>query len=404
MKVRALRQLRETAHMPTLMAGLLHFEVSFAVWVLLGVLAPAIRTDIAVPAAAKGLVVGVPFASACLCRIVVGYLSDRIGPRRVGTVTMVFVAVPLFYGAMFTDTLGELIAVSAMLGLAGASFAVALPLAAGSVPPEQRGLALGIAGAGNSGTVLAGLFAPALASVLGWRGVLGGAGAIVLFTAVAFRTLARETPRQEPIPFVASVRAIGGVDLMRLAGLYLTTFGTYVGLAAFLPTIFVDRYGASPVLAGMLAAVAAGLGSVTRPIGGGFADRVGGTRVVSTVLVAAAVLLAVCATAGSLLVAAVACAALLAVLGAGNGAVFQVVGVRFGDRVGTATGLVGAAGGLGGFLVPTMMGAIAARTGSYAAGFGLAAFWALAMLAAVVRIRVDWALAPTTHNEVVDAA
>lgn len=404
MKLRALRELRRVGHMPTLFAGLLHFEVSFATWVLLGVLAPTIRTEISVSPALSGLVVGVPFAASSLCRIVVGYLSDRLGPRRVGTVTMLMVAVPLAYGAMFTDTAAELIAISALLGLAGASFAVALPLAAGAVPVSHRGLALGIAGAGNSGTVLAGLFAPRLANVIGWHGVLGGAAVLVVVTAVVFRAMARESTLAAPQPFRRAVRSVAGADLVRLSALYLTTFGTYVGLAAFLPTMLVNRYGVTPVTAGFIAAAAAGTGSLLRPIGGGLADRFGGPRIVGVVLVVASAWTLAAAAASTVTLAALAACGLLGTLGAGNGAVFQVVGSRFAEGVGTATGIVGAAGGLGGFLVPTVLGSVHAATGSYVNGLIAGSIFILAMLVALARVRVHAAFPVPRLEDLPDAA
>src|SRR5215471_1450590 len=160
-------------HLPTLIASFLHFDLSFMLWVLLGALGIYIAESIKLNAAQKGLMVAIPILSGSLLRMPLGLLSDRFGSKRVGIGMLTFLFLPLLIGWQAVANLPSLLAVGIMLGTAGASFSVALPLASRWYPPERQGLVMGIAAAGNSGTVIANLLAPRLANILGWRNVLG---------------------------------------------------------------------------------------------------------------------------------------------------------------------------------------------------------------------------------------
>ena len=167
-----LQALRRTGHAPSLVAALLHFDVSFMAWVLLGALGAYIGDDLGLSASAKGLMVAVPLLSAAFFRVLLGLLGDRYGPRRVGLLSMGVVVVALLAGWLGANSYGALLGVGVLLGVAGASFAIALPLASRHYPPKHQGLAMGIAGAGNSGTVLTTLAAPRIAEhgAVGLRG------------------------------------------------------------------------------------------------------------------------------------------------------------------------------------------------------------------------------------------
>lgn len=386
------RELTRAGHWPSLLAGFLHFETSCAVWVLLGVLGPSLAEELGPSPTVKGLLVGTPLLAAAAFRILVGWLADRHGARRVGTATMLVVILPLAWGWLGARHAGELFAVGALLGVAGASFAVALPLASSHYPPSRQGLALGIAGAGNSGTIVAALLAPRLAERLGWHAVFGIAIVPVALTALAFRLLARERPPRRGARRLRDALApLREADCWRLCALYAVTFGGFVGLASYLPLLLVDRFGLSGVAAASIAAAAAGLGSVLRPVGGFAADRAGGTRVLAAVLAVAAALGLGLSMGPALGASAGLFVALLGVLGLGNGAVFQLVPLRFPGSVGLATGVIGAAGGVGGFLLPAALGTLRAATGSYCLGLWLFAAAALAGLSSVVTFRVTLA-------------
>src|SRR6185369_9034607 len=163
----------QAGHTPTLVAALLYFDVSFMTWVLLGPLAPFLRDDLGLSATQQGLVTAIPLLGGSLFRPLLGTLGDRIGGRRAGIIGMVLTLAALAVGWRFATSVAHLYAVGLFLGVAGASFAVALPLASRWYPPEYQGLAMGIAGAGNSGTLLATLFAPRLAEQFGWQATFG---------------------------------------------------------------------------------------------------------------------------------------------------------------------------------------------------------------------------------------
>ncbi len=381
-------------HWPTLVASFLHFDLSFMLWVLLGALGIYIAESLGLSPAEKGLLVAVPILSGSLLRIPLGLLSDRLGSKRVGVAMLAFLFVPLALGWRAGDTLPALLAIGLMLGTAGASFAVALPLASRWYPPERQGLAMGVAAAGNSGTVLANLIAPRLADVVGWHNVLGLAMLPLGVVLLTFLVLAKDRPvptTGQPLRHYLTALAHG--DIWWFCLLYSVTFGGYVGLSSFLPLFVRDQYALDPVTAGYLTALAAFVGSGVRPVGGYLADRLGGVRMLSMLLLGIGAIYAL----ASLLPAVEVMAGLVVVgmlcLGMGNGAVFQLVPQRFQHQIGIATGVVGAVGGLGGFGLPLVLGNIKQGTGSFAPGFvvlALLAFGALTTLRFLVAIRPGW--------------
>jgi len=364
----AARGFRQAGHAPSLAAALIHFDVSFMCWVLLGALGAYVADDLGLSPAQKGLVVAVPPLGGAAFRLLIGPLADRVGIKRLGQVTLALTAVPLTWAAAGGTTLPEVLGIGLLLGVAGASFAVALPLVSRWYPPEHQGLALGIAGAGNSGTVVAALAAPRIAEHLGWHGTFAVAIVPVAVAWVAFSLLAKEPPARG-VPSGNILGLLRDEDPRWLCGFYLVTFGGFVGLAGYLPVFFVDRFDLAKVSAGGYAALCAVAGSLLRPLGGALADRLGGTRVLVVVLGAVAALAGALAGLPPLGPTVVLLAVVLGVLGMGNGAVFQLVGQRVPERVGATTGLVGAAGGVGGFLLPFGLGSLVQLTGGFAVGF-----------------------------------
>lgn len=385
---------RRAGHPPSLAAALIHFDVSFMCWVLVGALGAYIADDLGLSPTQKGLMVAVPPLGGAAFRLLLGPLADRVGLKPLGLGTLGFTALPLAWGWLGATTYVEVLGVGLLLGVAGASFAVALPLVSRWYPPEHQGLALGIAGAGNSGTVIAALAAPRLAEQVGWHGTFALAMIPVALAWLAFAALAKEPPRP------TGARRPGGAlgllaftDPRWLCGFYLVTFGGFVGLSGYLPIFFVDGFELPKVTAGAFAALCAVAGSLLRPLGGALADRFGGTRVLAVVLTATAGVATLLATLPGLAVTVAGLALLLGLLGMGNGAVFQLVGRRVPDRVGAMTGLVGAAGGIGGFLLPAAFGWLASTTGGFATGFAVLANVAgLTALAAAGRDR-EWSVA-----------
>src|SRR5262247_1008958 len=189
----------QAGHFPTLVAAFLYFDVSFMVWVLLGPLAPFLGEQMHLTATQQGLLTAIPLLGGSLFRPVMGILSDRIGGRRTGLLGMVLTLLPLSFGWQFATTAAQFYALGFLLGVAGASFAVALPLASRWYPAEYQGLAMGIAGAGNSGTLLATLFAPRLAERFGWAATFGFAMAPLAAVFVIFALLARNSPKPRTV-------------------------------------------------------------------------------------------------------------------------------------------------------------------------------------------------------------
>jgi len=389
----SLRGFTRAGHLPTLVAALLYFDVSFMTWVLLGPLAPFLREDLGLTASQQGLLTAIPLLGGSLFRPILGIVADRIGGRRTGLIGMALTLATLFVGWRFAATVYHFYALGFFLGLAGASFAVALPLASRWYPAEYQGLAMGIAGAGNSGTLMATLFAPRLAERLGWAPTFGIAMLPVATVFVVFAWIARDSPKRVA---ATSLRSYGAVlrehDTLWLSFLYSLTFGGFVGFASFLTTFFHEQYQLTRVTAGDFTTLVVVSGSLLRPVGGWLADRVGGYRLLVMLLAGAAVCVGAVASLPPVYVTVVLLFVGMGMLGMGNGAVFQLVPQRFPDRMGIVTGVVGAAGGLGGFFLPSILGAVRDATGSYASGlFGCAAVFLVGTVV-LLELGARWSL------------
>jgi NNP family nitrate/nitrite transporter-like MFS transporter len=260
--------------------------------------------------------------------------------------------------------------VALLLGVAGASFAAALPLAGRWYPPRFQGLVMGIAGAGNGGTALATFVGPRLDASWGWHAVFGIALIPLLATLALFVFLARDCPdRPPPRPLAHYVAVLRFADTWWFCLFYGITFGGFVGLASFLNVFFLSQYGLSRVESGSFATLCVIAGSGLRPLGGYFADRFGGVRVLTGLyLVVGATMLGMAAV-PSLFAGTALLFAAMAALGMGNGSVFQLVPQRFPAEIGVVTGIVGAAGGLGGFILPIILGVLKQTNGGFGGGF-----------------------------------
>jgi len=388
-----LAEFRRTGHWPTLLAAFLYFDVSFCVWYLLGPLGNFIAEDLQLSATQKGLLVATPLLGGSVFRIVMGILTDAIGPRRTGLAGIGLTFVPLVLGWLTADSLPRLFVTALLLGIPGASFAVALPLASRWYPPERQGLVMGIAGAGNSGTVLAAVFLPRVAAAWGWRSAIGMMMVPMAVVGLIFFWCAKESPRQPARKRLRDYGAVlGQLDTLWFCFFYAITFGGFVGLASFLGMFFRDQYGLDKVTTGDLTALCVFAGSFMRPVGGALADRYGGIRLLALVYAVVAVLVTATATMPPLWLAVPLLVATLLVLGAGNGAVFQLVPLRFQHDIGVITGLVGAAGGLGGFFLPSILGLLRDLTGTYASGlvvFAAVGVWGMTL---VLAVRGGWRL------------
>jgi NNP family nitrate/nitrite transporter-like MFS transporter len=388
-----------SGHKPTLIAAFLYFDLAFMVWVLLGPLAPAISASLALTPAEKGFMVATPTLAGAILRVVNGLLVDRIGPKRSGAISQIIVIAGLLSAYfMGVNSFGATIALGIILGFAGASFAIALPLASRWYPPEHQGKAMGFAGMGNSGTVLAALFAPVLAKLFGWNAVLGLSCIPLAIVFVLYMIMAKDAPGQ-PVPksLGAYLEPLRTADAWWLMAFYSVTFGGFVGLAASLPIYFTDRFGLTPITAGYCTAACVFAGSLVRPIGGALADAIGGCKALSFVFVGAAVALAGVSMASTVESALALFVLAMLALGVGNGSVFQLVPQRFSTEIGVMTGLVGFAGGIGGFYLASSLGIAKQLTGSFSSGFlifaGLSALAFVGLASVKGKWRASWSAA-----------
>ncbi len=392
-RVKAGTSFWNAGHRPTLFAAFLYFDVAFMVWVMLGPLAPIIASDLGLDPAQKGLMVAIPTLAGAVLRIVNGLLVDRVGPKRVGAINQLIVIAGLAAAWQFgISSYAGTLAVGVLLGFAGASFAVALPLASRWYPPEHQGKAMGIAGMGNSGTVLASLFAPLLARIFGWNNVFGLALIPLVAVLVFYMIAAKDSPDQPaPKSLAAYAAVLKEKDAWWFMLFYGVTFGGFVGLASSLPTYYADTFGVTPVIAGYCTAACVFIGSLLRPVGGAFGDRFGGIRTLTLVYaVAAATLVAIAAGPASLPVTIGLFLLTMGALGIGNGAVFQLVPQRFSKEIGVMTGLVGFGGGVGGFYLASSLGFARKLTGTASPGFLIFASLAVIALLGLTMVKNRW--------------
>ena len=367
----------------------LAFALCFSAWGLIAPLAKEFEEDLDLSSTETLLLTAVPVVLGSLLRIPMGVLTDRYGGRWMFAALLAFSALPaVLFG--YVESYWALIGVGFLLGVAGSSFAVGVPFVAGWYRQERQGFALGVYGMGNIGTAVAAFSAPAVVTAFG-RPALGWVTASVLLAAAAgFAAGARDAPRRAPPTRYREV-LLSGIRLWRLAFFYFVTFGGFVAMALLLPKLLADWFDYSLVEAGFRAAGFAVAATLARPVGGWLADRVGAYPVLvlsfAGVAVDAAVLAAL-APEPRIVPISIACLSLACFLGAGNGAVFKLVPAEFPHDAGAAAGLVGAAGGLGGFFPPVFMGIVKDATGTYTLGFvGLLIATAACLVAAVWLLR-----------------
>ncbi|WP_298600682.1 nitrate/nitrite transporter [Zoogloea sp.] len=383
----------KAGHTPTLLAAFLYFDLAFMVWVILGPLGVQIAADLGLSHTQKGLMVATPVLAGALLRIVMGVLVDHLKPKLAGAIGQVIVIAALFVAWKFgIHSYAQVLTLGLFLGVAGAAFAVALPLASRWYPPEHQGTALGIAGAGNSGTALAALFGPGLAAAFGWVNVFGLALIPLSIVFVVYLVMAKDAPECPPAKSMAEyLKVLKDKDAWWFMFFYSVTFGGFVGLASSLTIYFNTQYGLDPKSAGFFTAACVFAGSLVRPIGGNVADRIGGIKSLTAMYVLAALFLAIVSFGmpeAWQALAVFVCAMLS--LGMGNGAVFQLVPQRFRKEIGVMTGLVGMAGGVGGFYLASSLGYSKQVTGSYQAGFLIFAALAIAALLGLTAVKRRW--------------
>jgi NNP family nitrate/nitrite transporter-like MFS transporter len=387
-----IRSFLGAGHAPTLGAAFFYFAFSCCIWVMNGAMAPFITEAYNLSPAQKGVMLSIPIFAGALMRFPLGILAQYIGRKNATLVEMALIMVALLFGYFFVDSYGSLLAMGVLLGIAGASFGVALSLGSGSFPARYKGLAMGLVGAGNVGTAVSVLVAPALAQRFGWQAVYGIAAVAMLLPMLAMIFLAKEPPDVDAhAPLREHIACLFEKDGWAFSVIYAVTFGGFIGLTTFLPSYYYDQFGVSKVQAGQLSMLAAFMGAAVRIFGGWISDHWGGVNTLTTVLATVAVTLVLCGLAGNSLVGTTLLFMLcFAALGAGNGALFQLVPLRWPLATAVAGSMIGEVGALGGGLIPNVMGLSKQYTGTYLWGFVLFALCTLLVLMMLRTMQIRW--------------
>jgi NNP family nitrate/nitrite transporter-like MFS transporter len=395
-------RLKSSGHWPTLAASFLYFDASFMVWTMLGALGSLIAPALHLNPQEKFLMVATPTLAGAVLRIVLSLASDRIGTKNTGMLAQLIVMAGLaIVFVVGLHSLAQALILGLVLGLAGASFAVALPQASRWYPPQLQGVVLGLAGAGNVGVVLDHLIAPRIAAGHGWQAVFGVA-IIPLALVFAFYALcSKEAPgthRRKRLGDYFDLLAERDAHWFCL--FYTISFGGFVGLATAFGIFFHDEFGLTPVQAGEMAAFCTLVGALGRPVGGAIADRCGGIRALGILYAIAGGAMLVAALTPNLWLCGAAFFVASGAFGMCNGAVFQLLPQRFARDISVMTGLVGCGGGIGGFLLGMLFGLSKEHTGRYTLGILLfAAVCGLALVGLNV-VKTRWR---TTWGALADA-
>ncbi len=386
------RAFLKSGHSPTLFASFFYFTYCCGVWVMNGAMAPFIKESLNLSPAQMGFMLSVPILAGALMRFPLGILAQYIGRKNATLVEMGAIAIALAFGYFYVESFNDLLAMGVLLGIAGASFGVALSLGSGSFPARHKGLAMGLVGAGNVGTALSALLAPVLAQAYGWQTVYGIAAVGLIVPILVMIVLAREPDDVDKhARFRDHIACLFEKDGWGFSIIYAITFGGFIGLITFLPSYYHDQFGVTKVQAGQLTMLVAFMGAALRIFGGWISDHWGGINTLTAVLVIVAVTLVLCGFAGGSLVATtLLLMTCFAALGAGNGALFQLVPLRWPTTTAVAGSMIGEIGALGGALVPNVMGLSKQYLGTYMWGFMLVAVLTLLALAMIRSMQIRW--------------
>ena len=368
----------------------LAFTVCFFAWSLIGPLGPDLQDHLGISDLQLSVMVAVPVLLGSLMRVPLGILTERHGGRRVFSALLAFTPLPLVALAVWHDSYAGMLAFGFLLGFAGASFAVGVPFVNRWYPPARQGFALGVYGMGMIGSVAAGFTAPKIAKAWGLAAPFWIAAALMVVMAAIFLLLARDASA----PVAARTSMLASLRVFKTSGrawaltlFYFLSFGGFVAMFLYLPKLLTAVHHLAKPEAGARAAGFALLVVLARPAGGLLSDRVGAARVLRWSFIGTGILaLGLAAGYRHMVPLTICCLTIAVFLGLGTGGVFKLVPQWFPTQVGAVTGVVGAAGGLGGFCPPLVMGVVKSLTGGYTLGFVLFAVVAAACLGVLIGI------------------
>ncbi|XWK90267.1 MAG: MFS transporter [Phormidium sp.] len=353
------------------------FAIAFANWGLIAGLAPLLKKELGLSATQTSLMIAIPVLLGAVGRIPAGMLTDRFGARLVFSSLLGFGILPTIALAI-DHSYTSLLLCGFFLGIAGSSFAIGVAFVSRWYPPKSQGMATGIYGAGNIGQSIAVFAGPILGSAIGISTTFLLFGFASLVWAVVFALTAHNPPvKVRPKTFRECLSVLQTEKLTWVLSLfYALTFGGFVTLSIYLPTLLKDIFDLSPADAGARTALFVIVATLCRPLGGWLSDRIGGQTLLLYVFLGVVAIgwLMGLTSIVPFTIGALGCAVLF---GLGNGGVFKLVPQYFPQQVGTVTGLVGAAGGLGGFFPPLELGMFRELTQSYTPGFILLSLFAL---------------------------
>lgn len=372
------------------------FALCFAVFGTMSAMMPILSKQMHLSSVQKSIAVALPVLLGSLGRIPLGMLTDRFGGRSVFSVVMVLSIIPAFLMGTVHDY-PHLIVYGLLIGIALASFSVGVGFVSGWYSAEKQGFALGVYGAGNIGQSLAAFGSPFIAAAAGLRWGFWTFGILLTVWLLVFLLLARNAPRRATVKsFAEIIRPLHDNRSWELSLFYFLTFGGFVAMAIYLPIFLTEMFRLTPQDAGLRTAGFVALATLMRPVGGTLADKIGGRTILKWVFPAVAVMAAflACPMMSTFTIGALGMAA---TIGLGNGAVFKLLPEYFPASVGSVTGLVGAAGGLGGFFPPLVLGFIKEETGGFMWGFVLLGVFALISLAVLLGRRTAARTVLTAH-------
>ena len=364
--------------------------LNFWAWSLISPLATKYKSMFELSPLAVSMLVAAPVLVGSLGRIPIGLLADRYGGRRIFAVVCLLASVAVG-SLMFVNSYDTLLVAAIGLGVAGASFAAGIPFINAWFPKQQRGFALGVYALGNAGTAVSGLMTPWLSEVFGRQNMFLAVAAMLFVSGLAMWLFGRESPSWRQAKEGNMKRLLMAIKwelTWKLSLLYGLTFGAFVALGLYLPVLLNQSYGLTPTDASARAAGFVLLATLMRPVGGWLSDCFSGLVVIRAACFMLFVLAAFAAMQLELVpFGTVAYLGLAIMLGIGNGAVFAVIGHRCPPTIiGAVTGVVGAAGGLGGYFPPLVMGISFQLFGSYTVALGLLAFVSIGLFFSLRRL------------------